>query len=408
MNYNDAFQKLEKYGQTHLLRDFEALTAAEQNALLSQIENLDFDSVLYYDKPAFTDPNASFEPLPALTLDEIEKNYEKYEEAGLKAIREGKTGAVLLAGGQGTRLGSPHAKGMFDIGVTKPLFIFECLLNNLKKVCEKAGVSIPLYVMTSDLNHDETVAFFKEHDYFGYDPSYLTFFVQDMAPCTDFNGKVLLNAKDRIATSPNGNGGWFHSMKKKGLLEDLHRRGVEYLSAFGVDNVLQVINNPAFVGATVLSGCDVSTMVVPKANPHEKVGVVCRKNGRPSIVEYYEMTDEMIHARDEKGVLSYNYGVILNYIFKVSKLEEVTKTLLTPHLVKKAIPFIDENGVLQSPTEPNGYKYELLILDLVEMMSDCLPYEVIREKTFAPVKNKTGADSVETAREYLRLSGVEL
>lgn len=408
MNFEQALQKLTVLGQTHLLSGFENLTENEKEHLLNQIENLSFEGLSVLNAEPGEEKAPVYEPLVALTVEEIDENRAEYEKIGLETIRAGKTAAVLLAGGQGTRLGSDHAKGLYDIGVTKPLYIFQCLVNNLKAVTDKAGAFIPLYVMTSEINNRETVAFFKEHDYFGYNPGYIRFFVQDMAVCTDFDGKVLLNGKGSIASSPNGNGGWFHSLKKAGFLDELKKNGVEYLSAFAVDNVLQKINDPAFVGATVKTGVDVGAMVVRKADPLEKVGVICKKNGRPSIVEYYEMTDEMTSLRDEEGRLLYNYGVILNYLYKLSKLEELDNGKMAPHIVKKKIPFMAEDGTLVSPEEPNGYKYELLILDQVEMTDSCLPFEVLREDAFAPIKNPTGVDSVESAREYLRKKGVEL
>lgn len=228
-----------------------------------------------------------------------------------------------------------------------------------------------------------------------------------MAPCVDFDGKILLSEKGKVATSPNGNGGWFSSLKKAGLLEKLHELGVTYLSAFGVDNVLQKINDPAFIGATIASDVNVGAMVVRKASPTERVGVICRKNGCPSVVEYYEMTDDMVNLRDESGALLYNYGVILNYLFRLSALEKADKEL-TVHFAEKKIAYVNDAGELVTPEENTGYKFEKLILDLVEQMETCLPFEVEREKAFAPIKNATGIDSVESARALLEKNGVKL
>lgn len=350
----------------------------------------------------------SYAPLPALTVSEIEADREKYEAAGLQAISNVKIGAVLLAGGQGSRLGFAHAKGMYNIGLTKDLYIFECLIRNLMEVTGKAHAFIPLCVMTSDLNYEETVAFFKEHDRFGYPEEYIRFFRQEMAPTTDFNGKFFLDSKSHVSVSPNGNGGWFLSLKKSGLLDWLKGLGCEYVSAFGVDNVLQRINDPVFVGATLLSDVACGAMVVAKASPDEKVGVMCRKNGRPSIVEYFEMTDEMRSLRDENGRLAYNYGVILNYLYRLSDLEKTVENKLKVHLASKKIAYLDENGILQNPEENSGYKYELLITDQIEDMDSCLPFEVERETHFAPIKNATGIDSVESARALLQKNGVTI
>ena len=409
MTLENARQKLEKYGQEHLLRYYDTLTEEEKASLLGEIEAADF-SVLeaLHQKPEAEQEGQVFEPLGAVTMAEIASRKEEFRAAGLQAIRECRTGAVLLAGGQGTRLGFDHPKGMYNMGLTRDLYIFECHIRQLLKVSEEAGATVPLYIMTSDLNHEETVAFFKEHDYFGYDPDFIRFFRQDMAPCTDFEGKVLMKSRSSLALSPNGNGGWFHSLRNAGLLEDVHRKGIEYLSIFSVDNVLQKIQDPCFVGATVLSGVNDGAMVVSKAEPLERIGVICRRNGRPSVVEYYEITEDMKTLRDENGVLLYNYGVILNYLFKVSKLEEIVNMKMPVHIAMKKIPYMTEDGTMVSPEEPNGYKFELLAVDMVELTDTCLPYEVDRTKAVAPVKNATGVDSVESARKLLRLNGVEL
>ena len=409
MDLATARKKLEKYGQEHLLRYYETLTEEEKCALLSEIEATDF-SVLEAAKevPEAGKDSEVFEPLGAVTISQIEAREEEFRKAGLQAIKDCRTGAVLLAGGQGTRLGFDHPKGMYNMGLTKDLYIFECHMRQLLKVSEEAGALIPLYVMTSDLNHDETVAFFKEHDYFGYDPAFIRFFRQDMAPCTDLKGKVLMKSRSSLALSPNGNGGWFHSLKNAGLLEDIHEKGIEYLSVFAVDNVLQKIQDPCFVGATILSGVNDGAMVVSKAEPEERIGVICKRNGRPSVVEYYEITEDMKTLRDENGTLLYNYGVILNYLFKVSKLEEIVDMKMPVHFAKKKIPYMAEDGTFVKPEEPNGYKYELLVVDMVELTGTCLPFEVDRKKAFAPVKNAVGVDSVESARALLELNGVEL
>lgn len=347
-----------------------------------------------------------FEPLGATELQEIKERKEEFRNAGLEAIRGGKVGAVLLAGGQGTRLGFDKAKGMFNIGVTKNLYIFEQLIANLMNVKEEAGVWIPLYIMTSDKNDAQTRAFFEEHNYFGYHSDYIRFFVQEMVPAVSFDGDVLMETEDSLSMSPNGNGGWFQSMLGAGLDKDLKEKGVEWLNVFAVDNVLQRIADPVFVGATILSGCVSGAKVVRKVSPYERVGAMCLEDGKPSIVEYYELTQEMAEAADANGTLLYGFGVILNYLFRVDKLMEIVSKKLPVHIVEKKVPYLDENGKLQKPEEPNAYKFETLILDMVYMMDNCLPFEVEREKEFAPVKNAVGTDSVESARELLKRNGV--
>ncbi len=410
MDLNQAKEKLTACGQTQLLNWYDTLTEHEQDALLEQIADLDLNLL-----DVFADylnegeaERGALAPLGALTLSEIAENFAKFDAAGLDAIRQGKVGAVLLAGGMGTRLGFDKPKGMFNIGVNKPLYIFECLIRNLLAVVDRAGAYVPLFIMTSEKNDEDTRAFFKEMNYFGYNAEYVHFFIQEMAPAVDENGNILLEEKGRIATSPNGNGGWYSSMIKAGLQPVLNKEGIEWLNVFAVDNVLQRIADPVFVGATILSGATSGSKVVSKSAPEERVGVLCLEDGTPSIVEYYEMTEEMINSREPDGRLSYNYGVILNYLFRTDHLERIAGNNMPIHVVHKKVPYINENGDLVKPEKENAYKFETLVLDMIHMQEKCLSFEVDRQREFAPVKNATGVDSVESARELLRLNGTEL
>ena len=341
-------------------------------------------------------------------MKDIKERREEFFAAGAEAIRSGKVAAVLLAGGQGTRLGVEGPKGAYNIGITRPLYIFEQQMRNLTDVVEECGAYIPLYVMTSEKNHGETVAFWQEHDMFGYPASEIKFFVQDMAPAVDFEGKIYLESKDYPALSPNGNGGWFSSMLRAGLYKELHERGIEWINIYAVDNVLQRIADPVFIGATLLSGVNCGAKAVAKAYPEERVGVLCEEDGCPAIIEYYELSEEMANRREKNGVLSYRYGVILNYLFRLSKLEETADRRIPVHIVKKKIEYVDERGEIKKPERENGLKFETLAVDLIRPMESVLPFEVEREKEFAPIKNRTGMDSVETARELLKKNGVEL
>ncbi len=405
MNYNEAVEKLKTFNQEHVLRFYEELNEDGKKELLSQIERTDFTVI---EQAAESGKRGKIAPIKAMTLPEIEMGREHFGRIGIEAVRAGKVGAVLLAGGMGTRLGSDAPKGMYDIGISRHVYIFQRVIENLMKVVSKSGNYIQLFVMTSEKNHDATVNFFREHDYFGYDSEYIAFFMQDMAPAADYGGKVYMEAKDCIATSPNGNGGWFLSMKKSGLMELIEKRGIEWLNVFAVDNVLQSIADPVFIGAVLEGGYSVGSKVIRKVSPDEKVGVMCTEDGRPSIVEYIELTDDMLTQKDENGEYAYNFGVILNYLFKVDRLLGLLERKLPYHKSAKKIPYINEKGESVKPDEPNGYKYEQFILDMIQMLDSCLPFEVLREKEFAPIKNKTGVDSVESARELLKKNAIEL
>ena len=406
--YEQAASLLSAAGQTQVLRFFDQLSDKEQAALLDQVLDLDLSCLSALKN---TDPESRrgvISPLTAMQLPEIKARKSEFFEKGVSAIRNGEVAAVLLAGGMGTRLGSDAPKGMYDIGVTRPVFIFERLIENLLDVVRETGTMIPLVIMTSEKNDAATRAFLTEHAFFGYDPARVTFFVQDMAPCTDFDGRILLEAPSRVATSPNGNGGWFSSMLRQGIVRALAAEGVKWLNVFAVDNVLQRIADPVFIGAVLDSGCASGSKVVRKACRDEKTGVMCLEDGRPSVIEYTEMSDELLDAKDENGDPAYNFGVILNYLFNMEELIRVADEDLSLHIARKKIPCIDDAGNKVDPKEPNGLKFELFILDLVKKLPGCLPFEVERAREFAPIKNRTGVDSVESARELCRLNGIRL
>ena len=407
MRFEEAKQKCEKAGQGHLLAYFDELTGEEQVNLLDQIEKMDITLLDLLKKDSKEVEKGVLEPLGAVTLEEIQQEKEEYLQLGTKAIQTGKVGAVLLAGGQGTRLGLDKPKGMLNVGVNKELYLFEQLIHNLMQVVDQTGAWVPLFVMTSEKNNEDTVQFFKEKRFFGYNEEYVFFFVQQMAPSVNYEGKIYMEDKGRISTSPNGNGGWFISMANAGLLKKVKELGVEWLNVFSVDNVLQKIADPIFVGAVLKHQCVSGSKVVAKADPYEKVGVLCLEDGKPSIVEYYEMTEEMIHLRDKQGKLLYNYGVILNYLFSVEALEKIVNENLPTHIVEKKIPYMDETGNVVKPEKPNGYKFETLVLDMIHRMDNCLSFEVEREKEFAPIKNATGVDSLESARVLMKKNGIE-
>lgn len=408
MDYNKAYVKLEKFEQLHVLKYYEQLSDNEKKELLAQIELTDFSVLQSVKNRDMIDSKGKITPITAMEIPEIEMNREEFHRIGTDAIKSGKVGAVLLAGGMGTRLGSDNPKGMYNIGMTKNVYIFERIISNLLDIVNETDTWIHLFIMTSDKNHEKTVKFITENNFFGYEEDFVHFFRQEMAPAADYNGKVYMESRSSIANSPNGNGGWYSSMAAMGMLDIVKAAGIEWLNVFAVDNVLQRIADPCFVGATIAKKCSVGAKVVRKNAPDEKVGVMCLENGSPSIVEYYELTDELMNEKNEKGDPAYNFGVILNYLFSVSKLDKIIENEMPLHIVEKKIPYMDEDENYINPEKPNGYKFETLILDMIHLMDSCLPFEVIREKEFAPIKNKTGIDSVESARELCRINGIEL
>ena len=310
-------QKLSTTNQEHLLRFESELSEEEKSKLYTQIDGLNFNYLQELTKKKQAE-NSTITPIKAMTVEEIASRRAEFEEIGIQSLKNQEVGLLLLAGGMGTRLGSDNPKGMFNIGKTRDVYIFQRIIENAMDNVKKCGKPIPFFIMTSEKNNEATINFFEEHNYFGYDKNYVRFFVQEMAPCVDLNGKVLLEEKNRVATSPNGNGGWFNSLLQndsaRKMLEDLN---IKWLNVFAVDNVLQRIADPVFIGATLEGSYDIGAKVIRKADPYEKVGVMCLKNGKPSIVEYIDLTEEMAHETDETGERVYNFGVILNYLFNL-------------------------------------------------------------------------------------------
>lgn len=299
MNYERTKLYLEKRGQSQLLEYYDELSPEKREALLKDIEITNFSAVTHLGKPS--GKRGKITPINAVTVQDIQRRYAQFESVGLDFLDKGKVGAVLLAGGQGSRLGFNGPKGMFDVGVTRPLSIFEQQMNNIAEVTAKSGRHFHLFIMTSASNNEATVKFFEDNNYFGYPKDRIHFYIQDVAPTCDYNGKVFLDDKHRVSLAPNGNGGWYSSLVNSGLARIMERDNVEWLNVYSVDNVLQRICDPVFIGATILKGSRCGAKVVRKVSPDEKVGVLCNENGKPSIIEYYELPDDIKNKR-KKGV----------------------------------------------------------------------------------------------------------
>jgi len=392
--------------QEHLIPFAERMSDAEALLFEEEIRKIDFDSLFKLTEQPTT--RGKIEPIGAYTLEKQANEQKQNLLAGIDVLKSGKLAALMLAGGQGTRLGSDRPKGCYNIGISRDYFLFQSHVEKLVETRRRYGVSIPLYIMTSDKNHAQTVAFFEEHNYFGYGKENIGFFRQKSAPCTDFDKKLLMEAPTKLATSPNGNGGWYISLLESDCGKQMRERGIEWISLFGVDNPLQRFCSEEFIGASVASGAACSVKVVTKAYPEELMGVMCLEDGKPSMIAYAEMSDELRYARDENGALLYTYGDILNMIFRVDALDACMGKDMPVHIARKKIPFVDANGTRYAPDSPNGFKYEQFLFDAFRYMSSVFLYEVERQKEFAPIKNLTGPDSVDSAREMMKENGIVL
>ncbi|KAH7886064.1 nucleotide-diphospho-sugar transferase [Phlebopus sp. FC_14] len=437
MSHNSAVEiirnKYQVAGQDHLFTFWSKLTDTERDSLLNQLENLDVERVnTIYEKAttsekAATDLNHTVDPIEPLPVGACEsvlinpQTASQWRKRGLQAVADGQVGVLLMAGGQGTRLGSSAPKGCYDIGLPshKSLFQYQAeRIARLQVIAEtecgkpKGSVVVPWYVMTSGPTRQETVAFFTKHSYFGLDPKNVVVFEQGTLPCLTMEGKIMLETPSRVAVAPDGNGGLYSAIRSplspsnhsRTVLSDLSDRGVLYVHAYCVDNCLVKVADPVFIGYCIDKEADCAAKVVPKASPSEAVGVIARRGDKFSVVEYSEITSEQAELRNlETGELMFNAGNIANHFYATSFLQSVQsfESELAFHIARKKIPTVDLNtGVIIKPSKPNGMKLEMFIFDVFPHTKRFAVLEVVRKEEFSPLKNApgTGSDDPETSR----------
>ena len=397
---------LKKYSQEHLLNGYEKLDGVKQKQLLDQIEHTDFELInsLYNNTKKELQPSDnSISPIEFLDKEKLNGYYRGFQETGEKAIRAGKLAAVTMAGGQGTRLGHKGPKGTFDIGLDTHKSLFELLSDSLKEQGKKYDVTIPWFIMTSEENNKETIEFFEKNRCFGYEEGKnLFFFKQGELPMVDTEGKILIGEDGLIKEAADGHGGIYEALVKNGMTKKMRELGVEWLFIGGVDNCLVKMVDPLLMGIAIQKQVTAAGKSVVKANPKENVGVFCKKNGKPSVVEYTEIPEEMAQARDERGELIYGESHILCNLFNINAVERMGTKPLPYHSAFKKATYIDKNGNKVVPDGPNAYKFEAFLFDAFGELDDMAILRVKREEEFAPVKNATGVDSPETARELYK------
>ena len=397
---------LKKYAQEHLLNGYDKLDESKQKKLLNQIENIDFELInsLYQNSQKEVQiPETQITPIEYLDKEKLNGYYKSFQETGEKAIRSGKLAAVTMAGGQGTRLGHNGPKGTFDIGLDSHKSLFELLSDSLKEQGKKYDVTIPWFIMTSEENNNDTVDFFAKHKFFGYEKDKnIFFFKQGELPMVDTEGKILIGEDGLIKEAADGHGGIYEALVKNGMTNKMRELGVEWIFIGGVDNCLVKMVDPVLMGIAIQKHVTAAGKSVVKANPGEKVGVFCKKNGRPSVVEYTEISKDMAEATDERGELIYGESHILCNLFNIDAVERMGRTPLPYHTAFKKATYIDKNGNKVVPDGPNAYKFEAFLFDAFGELDDMAILRVKREEEFAPVKNATGTDSPETARELYK------
>ena len=429
--FNELKQSYEKAGQGHVLQYWEELKPEEQGALYKQLQPIDPEHINKITQKALNPPEEKSEDdktkldqLPdsatSSVIDSKEGDLNKWYDAGLKLISENQVGVVLMAGGQGTRLGSSAPKGCFDIGLPSKKSLFQLqaerigkLQNLASKTYNKEDVSVPWYIMTSGPTRKPTEQFFEENKYFGLNRNNVVFFEQGVLPCITMEGKILLESKGKVAVAPDGNGGIYQALIGSGVVQDMNKRGIKHVHAYCVDNCLVRVADPTFIGFSAEKDVEIATKVVRKRNAAESVGLILQKDGKPAVVEYSEIDKETSEAKDPKDseLLKFRAANIVNHYYSYRFLESIPDWAhnLPHHIAKKKIPCVNDKGEQIKPEKPNGIKLEQFVFD-------CFPFlpmekfacmEVKREDEFSPLKNAkgTGEDDPDTSRKDILLQG---
>lgn len=418
MNEKKILEVLEKNNQKKLLNYINNLKDYEREKLLKELEELNIES--YFSILNKNNKSATF------SFDKIEKPFvfeqgkfdiEKYRKEGEKALSNGEVAFFVVAGGQGSRLGFEHPKGLFPISPILQKSLFQIHAEKVSAFGNLYGFSPEFFIMTSSTNHDETVEFFNKFGEEWIDLNNVHFFKQRDLPSVDMEGNLILSDRLTPFKAPDGHGGALLALKNSGMIDLMKKKGIKYLSYFQVDNPLVNIADPVFLGLHILEKSEVSSKVLPKRSYDEKVGVAAIVDGKPAIIEYSDLSDDLAKKRDIDGRLLFNFGSIAIHIFSVDFIDRITtdKLQLPYHVAKKKIPYYDyEANTIKNPDKPNGIKLEQFVFDSIPMSKNAIFYETIREIEFSPLKNKEGEDSIQTCKEgisnlfkiWLKKSGV--
>lgn len=392
-----AREILNKYNQEHIKLD--------NQEIINQVLSINFDELEQLYKMATTKTNIKniekIQPVKAINPGKLEKcELDEYKKIGESVIKNGKYAVAIMAGGQGTRLGHTGPKGTFPINLnSKVKTLFEVSIEKLKKAREKYGVYINCYIMTSPENNIETIKAFENASFWGYPKEYIKFFKQNELPLLDKNGKLVIGEDGLIKFASDGNGGIFNSMARNEIIEDMEEKQIEWIFIGSVDNILVQYVDPLLLGITIKQKKPIGTKTIIKNCPEEKVGVLCKNNNRIEVIEYTEISEQMRNALNEQGELLYGEGHIMCNLYSIEAIKKLSNKRMNYHVATKKSKYIDENGNLVIPKEPNCYKFEQFIFDSFNEFESITVVRGIREQCFAPIKNKEGVDSPETAKQ---------
>jgi UDP-N-acetylglucosamine/UDP-N-acetylgalactosamine diphosphorylase len=402
--YEALIKKVYDNKQEHVFEYWHELDDFEKKSLLDDLSDVDFDLILrlFFSKENAADTHFDAAPFISIprTSDE-KKEYIRAHDAGTDHVRRGSVAAFVVAGGQGSRLGYEGPKGKFPVGPVSGKTLFQMHAEKIVRYSRIFNVSIPLIIMTSRVNHDETESYFRENNFFGIGPEDVYIFPQNMIPSIDSRGKLILETKNSIFKNPDGHGGSLTALYTSGVLGEMKKRGITTISYFQVDNPLVKIIDPGFIGFHVLRGADISSKAVEKAYPGERVGVfVHYTNNTIGVVEYSDLPEEKTHSTDEKGNLRYSSGNIAIHLFQREFIERITSGTdisLPFHAAKKKIKAFVRGAV----REIEGFKFEKFVFDALPLTEKNIVFETLREEEFAPVKNASGVDSVASAQKMM-------
>ncbi|KAF1347756.1 nucleotide-diphospho-sugar transferase [Delphinella strobiligena] len=428
---NELKEKYSKAGQEQVFAFWDHLSAIEKATLYQQLEPVDPEYVNAITKKALNPPKevseeATLDPLPESATSSIydskPEDLKRWYEAGLQFIAQNQVAVMLMAGGQGTRLGSSAPKGCYNIGLPSEKSLFQLQAERIWKIqklaehthTSKEHVVVPWYIMTSGPTRKPTQDFFEKHDYFGLSKENVTFFEQGTLPCISNDGKILLETKSKVAVAPDGNGGLYSALIEAGVVADMQKRGIRHIHAYCVDNCLVRVADPTFIGFSASKDVDIATKVVRKRNAKESVGLILQKNGKPDVVEYSEIDSDTAEAKDSKdsSLLKFRAANIVNHYYSYRFLESIPEWVhkLPHHVARKKIPYVDtEKGETIKPEKANGIKLEQFVFDCFPFLSmdkfACM--EVKREDEFSPLKNATGTgeDDADTSKRDIFRQG---
>ena len=397
---------LKANNQEHLLNYLKMANENGKKELIKEIENINFDELKELYKISKKDKEKALESQLIEHIKFVDKykmnedDFNKYKEAGEKIIKNGEYAVVTMAGGQGTRLGHNGPKGTFLLDVKpKPKYLFEILADGIKRANEKYEVTLNWYIMTSTENNKKTEEFFEEHNYFAYPKDKIKFFKQGNLPLISEDGKLLVDENLHIKYAADGNGCIYKSMRLDGVLDDMKQKGIKWVFIGAVDNALLNMVDPILLGLTSCDGNQIGSKSVVKRSPEEPVGVFCKRNGKPGVIEYTELPTVIVHEVDEEGELLFGESHIMCNLYSIDALDKISKEKLPYHSAHKKAPYMNEKGEFVKVTKPNAYKYEAFIFDGFTYFDNISILRGRRNEDFAPVKNAEGPDSPATAVE---------